>query len=86
MRIYLKAVTRTEAVSGRAVEKLEKYVDDGGQLLVFLGDKVNATWYNDRLAGASRRNGGLLPARRLAQSPSAGSKLDHRVDRRAGEP
>lgn len=27
MRIYLKSVVRTEAVSGRAVEKLEKHVE-----------------------------------------------------------
>lgn len=59
----LVILANVERLSDDAVDRLEKYVDEGGKLLVFLGDKVNPAWYNDRLAAASRRNGGLLPAR-----------------------
>jgi hypothetical protein len=49
-----------------AVEKLEEFVDRGGSLVVFLGDHVDPAFYNQTLAGAERRNGGLLPARLTA--------------------
>ncbi len=55
-------LANVEKLSEAAVEKLEEYADEGGKLLVFLGDKVNPTFYNATLAGANRRNGGLLPA------------------------
>ena len=58
----LVVLANVERCPRHAVEKLEDYVDDGGSLLVFLGDKVNAAFYNAALAGANRRNGGLLPA------------------------
>jgi hypothetical protein len=50
-------------LSDEAVKKLEDYVDAGGSLLVFLGEKVDSQFYNDNLAGESRRGGGLLPAK-----------------------
>jgi hypothetical protein len=59
----LVVLANVERLSERAVERLEDYVAGGGNLLVFLGDKVNARFYNDTLAAASRRHGGLLPAR-----------------------
>jgi hypothetical protein len=45
------------------VEKLEHYVDAGGSLWVFLGDKANKAFYNDSLASPARLHGGLLPCR-----------------------
>ena len=59
----LVVLANVERMSDNAVEKLEDYVGEGGKLLVFLGDKVNADFYNETLAGANRRNGGLLPGR-----------------------
>src|SRR5436190_2814484 len=59
----LVILANVEKLSDAAVEKLEDYVAGGGKLLVFLGDKVDARFYNRALAGANRRNGGLLPAR-----------------------
>jgi hypothetical protein len=58
----LVVLANVERLSDSAVEKLEDYVAEGGKLLVFLGDKVNANFYNTTLAGANRRHGGLLPA------------------------
>ncbi|NQU11535.1 BatA domain-containing protein [bacterium] len=46
-----------------AVDQLERYVDEGGALFVFLGDQVQPRFYNDTLAAESRLQGGLLPAR-----------------------
>ncbi|MBY0231812.1 MAG: BatA domain-containing protein [Gemmataceae bacterium] len=59
----LIVLANVEKLSDAAVEKLEQYVDEGGKLLVFLGDKTDLRFCNDVLAGPSRRNGGLLPAR-----------------------
>jgi hypothetical protein len=50
-------------LADEAVKKLEDYVDAGGSLLVFLGEKVDPQFYNENLAGESRRGGGLLPAK-----------------------
>lgn len=45
------------------VETLEQYVDAGGSLWVFLGDKAQKSFYNDALASPARLHGGLLPCR-----------------------
>jgi uncharacterized membrane protein len=66
----LVILANVERLTEGAVEKLEDYVAGGGKLLVFLGDKVNVAFYNDKLAGANRRNGGLLPARLKWPDPS----------------
>jgi hypothetical protein len=58
----LVVMANVERLTENAVEKLEDYVADGGNLVVFLGDRVNTDFYNATLAGANRRNGGLLPA------------------------
>ncbi len=58
----LVVLANVERLTENAVEKLEDYVADGGSLLVFLGDRVNTGFYNAALAGANRREGGLLPA------------------------
>jgi uncharacterized membrane protein len=56
-------LANVESLPPAAVERLEDYVASGGSLLVFLGDKVNAAFYNETLRGANRRHGGLMPAR-----------------------
>ncbi len=62
----LVILANVESLPAAAVEKLEDFVAGGGSLLVFLGDKVNANFYNETLAGANRRNGGLLPGKLVA--------------------
>ncbi len=59
----LVIVANADTLPAPAVEKLEAFVDGGGSLLLFLGDKVNATAWNQNLAAATRLHGGLLPAR-----------------------
>jgi hypothetical protein len=59
----LVVLANVERLGEAVVEKLEEYVDRGGQLLVFVGDKVNPAFYNDVLAGRNRRHEGLLPGR-----------------------
>ncbi len=63
-----------------AVARLEQFVDGGGGLLVFLGDTVNATAYNQTLAATDRLHGGLLPARLLGvEGRSGGSSAGERA-------
>jgi len=62
----LVILANVEAVPAAAVEKLEQFADRGGSVLVFLGDKVNASAYNRDLAAPTRLHGGLLPGRLLA--------------------
>jgi len=50
-----------------AVPRLEDYVRDGGALVIFPGDRVDATFYNEQLFKQGR---GLLPA---ALGPEVGS-------------
>jgi uncharacterized membrane protein len=57
----LVIVANAEALPAPAVEKLEDFVDRGGSLLFFLGDRVNAPSYNQGLTGPNRLHGGLLP-------------------------
>lgn len=59
----LVILANVESLTSAAVEKLEAFVDHGGSLLVFLGDKVNPAFYNQELSAASRLHGGLLPGR-----------------------
>jgi len=55
------ALANVASLEANQVLALEKYVDHGGKLLVFLGDQVDPKWYNEALLrkGASA---GLLPA------------------------
>jgi hypothetical protein len=62
----LVILANVETLPAASVERLEEYVENGGSLLVFLGDKVNANFYNETLAGPNRRHGGLLPGRLAA--------------------
>jgi hypothetical protein len=59
----LVILANVESLAASVVEKLEEYVDAGGRLFVTLGDKVRPASYNESLANASRRHGGLLPGR-----------------------
>jgi hypothetical protein len=62
----LVIIANAETLPAPAVEKLEGYADQGGSLLFFLGDKVNATAYNQNLSGTTRLHGGLLPGRLIS--------------------
>lgn len=57
----LVVLANVESLPAAAVEKLEDFVAAGGSALFFLGDKVDARFYNDTLAARNRRHGGLLP-------------------------
>lgn len=59
----LVLLANVESLPHAAVEKLERYVDSGGSVWFFLGDKVNPAFYNDTLSGPTRLHGGLLSAR-----------------------
>src|SRR5262249_17950236 len=58
------------------IEKLEEYVDGGGNVLLFLGDRVNATFYNENLFGSNRRHGGLLPGRLVRREGDPSGQKD----------
>lgn len=51
------ALANVATLEANQVLALEKYVENGGKLLIFLGDRVDAKWYNEALV--PRR---LLPA------------------------
>jgi len=59
----LVILANVESAPRAAVEKLEAYVDRGGSLFVFLGDKTNRAFYNGHFAAPARLHGGLLPGR-----------------------
>lgn len=71
--IPLVILANVESLAPQAVDELESFVDQGGSLLVFLGDKVNASFYNQTLTGTNRMHGGLLPGplSRVEGNPSA---------------
>jgi hypothetical protein len=73
----LVILANVESVPPTAVEKLEEYVESGGSLLVFLGDKVNPSSYNESLVGSNLRHGGLLPGRltRIEGDPAGGKDI-----------
>ena len=55
---HLVVLANVYRVSDAAVEALEKYVREGGGVLIFLGDQVDADSYN---TGLFRDGSGLLP-------------------------
>ncbi|MEA3366444.1 MAG: VWA domain-containing protein [Candidatus Hydrogenedentes bacterium] len=55
-------LANVESLSLNALDRLETFVDGGGSLLIFLGDKANAVFYNEHLVSPARLHGGLLPA------------------------
>jgi len=58
-------------LSSEALEALERYVDQGGSLMITLGDRVSAETYNSWV-GPHRLHGGLLPGRlgKLLRAPA----------------
>ena len=82
----LVVLANVESLPQATVEVLERYTDRGGNLLVFLGDNVNADSYNQLLAGTTRMHGGLLPARlREILGHALGTPITNRpVDSPAG--
>ncbi|HEV3023369.1 MAG TPA: BatA domain-containing protein, partial [Pirellulales bacterium] len=56
-------LANVESVPAAGVEKLESFVDKGGSLLMFLGDRTNQPFFNQVFAGENRLHGGLSPAR-----------------------
>lgn len=59
----LVILANVDSLTEPVVEKLEQYVDAGGSLWVFLGDKASKSFYNDTLASPARLHGGLLATR-----------------------
>jgi uncharacterized membrane protein len=57
----LVILANVEGLPDPALERLERFVDRGGSLLITLGEKVNANFYNQKMLGSGRLNGGLLP-------------------------
>ncbi len=51
-------LANVEKLDNGQVEHLEKYVRDGGGLIIFPGDRINAKWYNEDFF---RKGEGLLP-------------------------
>jgi hypothetical protein len=59
----LVILANVASLTEEAVGKLEAFADRGGSVFFFLGDRVQAPFYNQRLTGEARLHGGLLPAR-----------------------
>lgn len=79
--VRLVVLANVETLPEAAVGKLERFVDRGGSLLVFLGDQVQPGFYNSRLADPGRLRGGLLPARLTGAGPRGDPKSDQAVAR-----
>jgi hypothetical protein len=54
-------------LSAASLERLESFVDRGGSLLIFLGDRINQPLFNQSLAGETRLHGGLSPGKLIGQ-------------------
>ena len=80
----LVVLANVESCSGPVVESLEKYVDQGGSILAFLGDKTNATFHNQTFVGTNRLHGGLMPGR-LMQIEGNPSPNNQKHPGRVGE-
>lgn len=77
----LVILANVATLSEPAVATLEEFVDQGGSLFVFLGDKVESDSYNQNLTGATHLHGGLLPGRLIQRlGDAAASDAFARVD------
>jgi hypothetical protein len=72
----LVILANVESLPAAALDRLEEYTALGGSVFFYLGDKVNADSYNESLAGASHRYGGLLPGKLGKLEGSAQAKED----------
>ncbi|MDP7398685.1 MAG: BatA domain-containing protein, partial [Lentisphaeria bacterium] len=70
-------LANVESAPPQAVTHLESFVDGGGGLLIFLGDKTNAAFLNQSFSGSNRLHGGLLPGPVIGMSgdPDSESQL-----------
>lgn len=59
-RVTILSAVRELSVT--QVEQLERFVQAGGGLAIFLDESANRSFYNETLGAASRPLGGLLPA------------------------
>jgi len=64
-KFSLIILANVSTLSTSGVQRLEEYVDNGGGLLIFLGDHINSYFYNTHLRGMERRHQGLLPGKLL---------------------
>jgi hypothetical protein len=78
-------LANVESVPPDAITKLEAFVDHGGSLLVFLGDRVNSAFYNRDLAAASRLHGGLLPGQLLRVEGKPAQAKKQRDEKKVAE-
>jgi len=67
--VRLVILANVETLPEAAVGKLERFVDRGGSLLVFLGDQAQPSFYNKLLSSSDRARGGLLPAQLSGGAP-----------------
>lgn len=58
----LVVLANVASLTPPAVEKLESFVDRGGRLLIFPGDKLDPAAFNRLFASPERLRGGLAPA------------------------
>ena len=72
----LVILANVASLPGPAVEALEAYVDRGGSLLVFAGDRCDPRAYDASLSARTRIHGGLLPGRLLGREGSPDSDRD----------
>ncbi len=58
--VRVVALANVERLDRRQLEELERFVDQGGGLIVFPGDRIDTAWYNEEF---HRDGTGLLPLR-----------------------
>jgi hypothetical protein len=75
-RFPLVILANVESIPLPMVEKLEAFVDRGGSLLVFLGDKTGATSFNQQFAVSTRLHGGLSPGQLISIEGSPGADTE----------
>ncbi|MGH7135902.1 MAG: hypothetical protein ACREHD_09190, partial [Pirellulales bacterium] len=72
-------LANVESLPAAGVEKLEGFVDRGGSLLMFLGDRTNQPFFNSELAGGTRLHSGLSPGKLVSVegNPSESQIMAH---------
>jgi hypothetical protein len=73
-------LANVESLPAAGIEKLESFVDRGGSLLMFLGDRTNQPYFNQTFAGENHLHGGLSPARLIGVEgkPSSANSGDEK--------
>ena len=72
-------LANVETLPALGIDQLESFVDRGGSLLMFLGDRTSQPFFNPSLAGETRLHGGLSPGRLLGveRQPSGEGAVAH---------